>query len=212
MPLPATRALRSDGIRSRDTILRAAASFASVHGLEELSLGGLADSVGMSKSGLYAHFGSKEELQLATVDAARAVFTDVVLDPADAYPRGVQGLVAMADAFCEHIRDRVFPGGCFFDSTAVDVASHPGPVREAVMQVRADWVGRIREQLGVARERGELEPDVDLEQLEFELLAFQNLAHSVFRINGDERVIDRAERAVRLRLGLSPDYRPVRRR
>jgi len=211
MAASATRAVRSDGLRSRDAILRAAAGFASVHGLEELSIGELADAVGMSKSGLYAHFGSKEELQLATVEAARVIFSEVVLERADAYPSGVPGLVALADAFCEHIRDKVFPGGCFFDSTAVDVTSHPGPVRDAVMAVRADWAGRTREHLRVADERGELGPGVDLEQLAFELLAFQNLAHALFRINGDERVIDRAERAVRLRLGLPADYRPVRR-
>jgi AcrR family transcriptional regulator len=212
MATPATRALRSDGIRSRDAILRAAASFASVHGLQELTLGELADAVGMSKSGLYAHFGSKEELQLATVGAAREIFSDVVLDPAAAYPTGVDGLVALADAFCEHIRDKVFPGGCFFDSAAADVMSHPGPVRDAVMDVQMDWRARFQEHLRVAAERGELPTGEDIEQLEFELLAFQNLAHSMFRMNGDGRVIDQAERATRVRLGLPADYRPVRSR
>jgi len=208
MALPATRAVRSDGIRSRDTILRAAASFASVHGLEELSLGGLADNVGMSKSGLYAHFGSKEELQLATVETVRAIFTDAVLEPASAYRPGLDALVALTDAFCEHIRDKVFPGGCFFDSAAADVVAHPGPVRDAVMAVQMNWRGLVQEHLRVARERGQLKPDEDLDQLEFEVLAFQNLAHSMFRMGAGDRVIDQAELALRLRLGLPPDYRP----
>ena len=125
MAAPATRAIRSDGIRSREAILRTAASLASTRGIEELSIGELAASVGMSKSGLYAHFGSKEELQLATVEAAKATFTDVVLEPVAGYPPGVDGLVALSDAFCEHIREKVFPGGCFFDAAAADFTRSP---------------------------------------------------------------------------------------
>src|SRR4051812_27957575 len=180
MAAPATRAVRSDGIRSREAILRTAASFASVHGLQELSLGELADAVGMSKSGLYAHFGSKEELQLATVETARETFTEVVLDRAEAYPAGVDGLVALSDAFCEHIRERVFPGGCFFDSTAVDVMSHPGPVRDAVMGVQMDWRAR-----GPGRPRGArgprgVRPPEGLHPLGVVLLAPPNPPPSTF--------------------------------
>ena len=208
----ATRAIRSDGIRSREAILRTAASFASMHGLEELSLGGLAAEVGMSKSGLYAHFGSKEELQLATVEAAKAVFEEVVLAPARAYRTGRDGLIALSDAFCEHIRDEVYPGGCFFDSTAAELQAHPGPVRDAVNEVQRDWRLLVREHLHAAAAADDLPADTDLDQLEFEILAYDNLAHSLYRIERDARVIDRAERAVRVRLGVAPDYRPVRSR
>jgi AcrR family transcriptional regulator len=208
MAAPATRAVRSDGIRSREAILRTAANLASVHGLEELSIGELAEAVGMSKSGLYAHFGSKEELQLATIATATAVFEEVVLAPAREVPLGRDGLVALSDAFCEHIRDRVFPGGCFFDTAAAELVAHPGPVRDAVTEFLVGWRALIREHIRVAAERGELPPGEDLDQLEFDVLAYQAFAHSLFRINGDERVIDHAERAVRRRLGVSPDAAP----
>ena len=110
MAAPATRAVRSDGIRSREAILRTAASLASIRGIEALSLGDLAAEVGMSKSGMYAHFGSKEELQLATVEAATAIFEEVVRAPARAYPEGRDGLIALSDLLPEvqfHRHDRV---------------------------------------------------------------------------------------------------------
>ena len=158
MAAPATRAVRSDGIRSREAILRTAANLASVHGLEELSIGGLAAEVGMSKSGIYAHFGSKEELQLATIATATAIFEDAVLAPARRVPFGRDGLVALADAFCEHIRDGIFPGGCFFDTVAAELVAHPGPVREAVMDFLGGWQALIREHIQAAAEHGELAP------------------------------------------------------
>ena len=212
MATPATRAVRSDGIRSREAILRTAASLASIRGIEALSLGDLAAEVGMSKSGMYAHFGSKEELQLATVEAAKAVFEDVVVQPAEAYPKGRDGLIALSDRFFEHIRDRVFPGGCFFDATGAELQSHPGPVRDAVFAVLHDWQGNVREHARAAMANGELAPGDDVDQVVFDVLAFHSLAHAMFRMEGDGRVIDRAERAVRLRLGVPPDHVPVRSR
>ena len=212
MATPATRAVRSDGIRSREAILRTAAGLASTRGLEELSIGELAATVGMSKSGLYAHFGSKEELQLATVETAKAIFADVVLAPAALYPPGRDGLIALSDAFCEHIRDRVFPGGCFFDAAAAELQAHPGPVRDAVNRFLAEWRRLVRDHLQAAKAVGDLPVDTDLDQLEFDVLAALGLAHSMFRIDGDERAIEHAETAVRLRLGVRSDYQPVRRR
>ncbi len=212
MAAPATRAIRSDGIRSRDAILRTAASLATVRGLEALSLGDLAAEVGMSKSGMYAHFGSKEELQLATVAAAKAIFEEVVLAPASDYPPGRDGLIALADLFMEHIRDRVFPGGCFFDATVPELLAHPGPVLDAIMDVRRDFRQRFHDHLTVAAAAGELPAGVDLEQLEFDVMAGMSLGEDMFRMKGDGRAIDLAERAVRLRLGVPPDYQPVRSR
>src|SRR3954470_16265064 len=118
MALPETeprraRRTRSDGERTRAAILREAVSLATVDGLEGLSIGHLADALGMSKSGLYAHFGSKEELQLATVDEAARIFQAEVLEPALATEKGVARLFAVCDAFFEHLLRRTFPGGCF---------------------------------------------------------------------------------------------------
>src|SRR5829696_1642206 len=106
-----TRRRRSDGERSRAAILREAARLATVQGLDGLSLGRLADAVGMSKSGLFAHFGSKEELQLATVDAASAIFQELVIEPAAQAPAGLPRLRAYVDRFLDHVAEAVFPGG-----------------------------------------------------------------------------------------------------
>src|SRR3954447_20956211 len=105
------RRRRSDGERSRSAILREAARLATVEGLDGLSLARLAQAVGMSKSGLFAHFGSKEELQLATIGAASAIFDELVIEPAAKEAPGVQRLRAYIDRFVEHVEEGVFPGG-----------------------------------------------------------------------------------------------------
>src|SRR5215475_8411949 len=110
----APRHPRADGERARAAILRAAASLATVDGLEGLSIGNLAAAIGMSKSGLYAHFGSKQELQLATVAEAERIFDEEVVQPALAARPGVAQLAAVCEAFFGYLQDRTFPGGCFF--------------------------------------------------------------------------------------------------
>src|SRR3954465_14746757 len=116
-PAPrAPRRRRSDGERSRTAILHEAARLATVEGLDGLSIGRLADAVGMSKSGLFAHFGSKEELQLATIETAWALFGELVIAPALAAPTGLERLVALTENFLRHVEESVFPGGCFFAS------------------------------------------------------------------------------------------------
>src|SRR3954470_20735610 len=110
------RRQRSDGERSRAAILHEAARLATVEGLDGLSLARLADAVGMSKSGLFAHFGSKEELQLATVEAARTTFDELVVSPAAEAAPGLPRLRAYIERFLDHVQEGVFPGGCFFIS------------------------------------------------------------------------------------------------
>src|SRR4051812_13335396 len=110
----APRRQRSDGARSRETILRAAAQLATVDGIEGLSIGRLADHIGMSKSGLFAHFGSKEELQLATVEKAQEVYEADVIKPAIEAAEGLERLEALCERFLSHVEREVFPGGCFF--------------------------------------------------------------------------------------------------
>src|SRR5690242_3347729 len=119
---------RSDGERSRAAILHTAARLATVDGLDGLSLAHLANAVGMSKSGLFAHFRSKQELQLATVEAASAIFDEQVIEPAVAARPGVARLRAYVERFLDHVEDGVFPGGCFFVSAVSELDSHPGPV------------------------------------------------------------------------------------
>src|SRR5262249_30040084 len=117
---------KSKGEASRTAILLAAAKLATIKGLDGLSIGDLAAEVGMSKSGLYAHFRSKEELELATIDTAASIFDQEVLRPALAAPAGSCQLRALADSFLAHLERRVFPGGCFFAAVGMELDSRPG--------------------------------------------------------------------------------------
>ncbi len=103
---PGRREPRADGAQTRSTILRAAAALATVNGLEGLSIGNLASALGMSKSGLHAHFGSKQELQLATVEEAARIFAEEVVQPALAAPPGLAQLAAVCEAFFAHLERR----------------------------------------------------------------------------------------------------------
>src|SRR5881392_3705896 len=113
---PSQRRRRSDGERSRAAILREAARLATIEGIDGLSLGRLADAVGMSKSGLFAHFGSKEELQLATIERANEIFEARVLEPASSASSGLERLRRLVDGYLDYIEVDTFPGGCFFAS------------------------------------------------------------------------------------------------
>lgn len=197
---PAGRKARSDGRRSRDAILRTAAGLATVEGITGLSLARLADAVGMSKSGLFAHFGSKEELQLATVDTACRIYTEVVVDPALAVEPGVGRLRALTDRFLGHVGDGVFPGGCFFASVAAEVDTQPGPVRDRALEFVAEWFGTLRQAVADAQADGAIDPAQDPEQLAFELNAFLLLANAQFVASGASASLDRARVAVARRL------------
>src|SRR3954468_12801071 len=112
----APRKRRTDGERSRKAILQEAARLATVEGINGLSIGRLAEAVGMSKSGLFAHFGSKEELQLATIGTANEVFAEQVVRPALRGESGIERLRLLCERFLGHVEDDVFTGGCFFAS------------------------------------------------------------------------------------------------
>lgn len=180
---------------------------ATVTGLDRLSIGDLAARIGMSKSGLYAHFRSKEELQLATIDAAEATFDAVVIGPMlDAEP-GIPAVTALTDAFLDHLRRRVFPGGCFFACASAELQSQPGPVKERIAAFDRRWHGRFEEHLRTAQAAGDIGPDEDLKQLFFELDAYLLYAHAAFAFRGDPTVLDRAADAVRSRLGVATSRR-----
>src|SRR5262245_28810859 len=139
----AGRKPRADGVESRRAILHAAANLATTRGLEGLSIGELAQHIGMSKSGLYAHFKSKEELELATIETAAEVFERDVLGPASESPGGLQRVLALSEAFLRHLERRVFPGGCFFATVAAQLASRPGRARDRVMGVQQRWLAQL---------------------------------------------------------------------
>src|SRR3954471_18010965 len=201
---PATRAARrrrrADGERSRAAILREAARLATVEGLDGLSLGHLADAVGMSKSGLFAHFGSKEELQLATVDSASAIFDELVIEPAAETSPGVTRLRAYAERFLTHVEEGVFPGGCFFVSAVGELATHPGPVRDGAMAFSERWLALLADEVTAGQAAGELDPAADPAQIAFELNAFMVLGNMQFVASGQPEALDAVRSAVGTRL------------
>jgi AcrR family transcriptional regulator len=206
----AQRRPRADGERTRSAILRAAASLATVDGLEGLSIGNLAAAIGMSKSGLYAHFGSKQELQLATVHEAGRIFAEEVVQPALATPPGLARLEAVCAAFFEHLQRRTFPGGCFFAGAALEMGTRPGPVKEAVAGFQAGFVDLLRGFAATAIEQNELPPGEDPDQLAFELNGICLAADANFVLHDDPAVLDLARQVVRHRLGLSHDGNAAR--
>ena len=188
------------GERTLSTILDQAACLATVVGLDGLSIGGLATAAGMSKSGVYAHFGSKQELQLATIERAREIFVAEVLRPALAAPKGIRRLEAACEQFLSYVERGVFPGGCFFSAAAVDVASWPGPVRDAIADHRTAWLVTLEQLACEAQVGGQMNPGLDPSQMAFELQAVLAAANTSFILLGDNLVFDRARHAVCERL------------
>ena len=189
---PTKRRTRSDGERSRKAILDAAAQLATLEGLEGLTIGRLADHIGMSKSGLYAHFGSKEELQLATVGAAEQVFEVDVIEPAKESEPGVARLNAYCERFLSHIERGVFPGGCFFVSVITEFDTRPGRVRDRVAAYMGEWAGLHRAEIVHAQENGELDPALDPDQVGFEVESALRLANTLWVVASDPVVLERA--------------------
>ena len=192
---------RADGERTRGAILRAAASLATVDGLEGLSIGHLAAATGMSKSGLYAHFGSKQELQLATVEEAERIFAAEVGQPALAARPGLAQLAAVCEAFLGYVQRRVFPGGCFFAATAMEMGTRPGPVKDRVAAIQAGFTAQLRAFAATALEQHELPAGEDPDRLAFELHAILLAADTRFVLHDDPAVLDLARQVVRQRLG-----------
>jgi len=188
------------GERTRAAILEEAAQLSTVVGLEGLSIGGLAAATGMSKSGLYAHFGSKLELQLATIEAARETFVEEVLRPAFAAPRGRERLLAACEAFLSHVERGVFPGGCFFVAAAAVVGASRGPVRDEITTQQRAWLEVLERLIRETTERGELNPDTDPTQLAFELQALMAAANNAYIRYGDTDAFERARVAIRERV------------
>jgi AcrR family transcriptional regulator len=198
----AQRRPRADGERTRGAILDAAASLASIEGLEGLSIGHLAAAIGMSKSGLYAHFGSKQELQLATVAEAERIFTEQVVQPALAARPGLAQLAAVCEAFFGYVQRRVFPGGCFFAVTALEMGARAGPVTERVAAIQSGFAGLLRDFAVTALEQHELPAREDPDRLAFELHAILLAADAKAVLFDDPAVLDLAREVVHQRLGL----------
>ena len=198
--------LLTKGERTRHAILDTAAKLATEEGLAPLSIGRLAEATDMSKSGLFAHFGSKEELQLATVDHAASLFVDEVIAPAREAPRGLARVWALCDHMIDYAERQVFPGGCFFAATSSEFNNRPGPVRDRIAQMLSSWLSYLEHAVEQAQETGELDRAVPAREVAFQLDAFAQAANAQYQLFRDERVFDEARRAVRERLeSLRPD-------
>ena len=192
---------RQRGDASRRAILVRAADIASVEGLDWLTLGRLADDSGRGKSSIATLFGSKEALQLATVQAAAETFIERVVEPTRSLPYGGERLSRLLRALIEYSRQRVFTGGCFFAAAGADVDSKPGPVRDAVRAELARWRGYVEEQVRRAGTAdGWMLDDDAVERLAFELLALYDEANSRSLLTGSERPYALAAAAMRDRL------------
>jgi AcrR family transcriptional regulator len=202
-----TIVLKTKGERTKQAILDVAARLATEEGLEPLSIGRLADATDMSKSGLFAHFGSKEELQLATVDHAAAIFVAEVIEPARAAPQGLPRVWALCDRMIGYAERQVFPGGCFFASASFEFNRRPGRVRDRVQEMIRSWLSYLEHAVARAQEAGELDPAVDAREIAFQLDAFAQAANAQYQLFGDAGVFDEARRAVRERL---ESLRPAR--
>ncbi|MGK5530688.1 TetR/AcrR family transcriptional regulator [Streptomyces sp. URMC 129] len=188
------------GNQTRRLVLGRTMAIASVEGLEGLSIGRVATELGLSKSGVFALFGSKEQMQLATLRAAKAVFVEHTIRPAERIPPGIERVRRLCEGFLAYSRSRVFPGGCFFSVVAAEFGARSGPVHEAVARARTEWVAYIHGVLEEAVAAGDLRGDVDVPQLAFELKSFMEMANADSTLHGDDTGYDRAAAAIAARL------------
>jgi AcrR family transcriptional regulator len=184
------------GSQTRASILDRAVHLASVEGLEGLTIGRLAADLRMSKSGLFGHFGSKQELQLATIAAAAERFKARVIDPALELPDGAPRLRAMAERYLDQLQD--YPGGCFWAATSAEYDDRPGPVRDAIAGALEAWTGELERQAKIA---GVEHP----QRFAFELYSLVMGANARYRLSGDERVFGYAREALERLLAELPE-------
>jgi AcrR family transcriptional regulator len=185
----------------RQTILNAATLEASVHGFRAASIGLLAERVGMSKSGLVRHFGDKEGLQLAALQAGIDRFIEDVWDRAADTQPGHARLVALCDAWLEHHHRRTFPGGCLLTTASVEFDAQPGPVRDAAATALRRWLKALEREAEIALADGDLPAGTDPADLAFALNALAAQASIALHLFGDEEALARARRLMRTLLG-----------
>src|SRR3954447_16364597 len=185
------RRRRSDGERSRTAILDEAARLATVEGIGGLSLGRPADAVGMSKSGLFAHFGSQEEVQLATIERADEISPPQVLEPAESATDELDRLRRLLDGYLRYVQAGTFPGGCFFATVLVEVSMQPGAVRDRLLVFLQDWLERLESAIRDAQKEGTIDKGEDAGQLAFDLEAALLLANTQFTVMQSAEPIER---------------------
>ena len=186
---------------TRAAVTRVAVDRASVEGLEGLTIGGLADEAEMRKSSVFSLFGSKEDLQRATLEAAIEQFKQEVWGPAADEPTGLPRLLALCDSWLAYHEREVMPGGCFLTTATIEYDARPGPMRDAIAETMRMWLGVLEREVRAAIEAGDLPAGADPGDLAFELNALAAAASYGFQLHRDRGVFDRARRSMRRALG-----------
>jgi len=187
---------------SRASTIEAAVDLASVEGLEGITIGRLAGELAMSKSGLIGRFGDKQAMQRAVLAAAVERFTDAVWRPAERSAPGLPRLEAIVDAWIGHLRDGVFPGGCFVTTASVEYDARPGPLHDDVAAAVRQWLGVLAAEARTARDAGDLPADRDPADVAFELHSLASGGSVAGRLVGDPAALGRTRAAMRRALGL----------
>jgi AcrR family transcriptional regulator len=192
----------ADVADSRASTVAAAVDLASVEGLEGITIGRLASELHMSKSGLIGRFGDKESMQRAVLAAAIERFTHAVWVPAGGFEPGLPRLEAIIDAWIAHLRDGVFPGGCFVTTASVEYDARPGPLRDDVAAAVRRWLDVLEAEARRAQEAGDLPADRDPADVAFELHSLASGGSVAGRLTEDPAALDRTRAAMRRAAGL----------
>lgn len=184
------------GLRTREAILASAVDIASVQGLEGLTVGSLATQLHMSKSGLFAHFGSKEELQLATIEVARQIFINKVTRPAIAAPKGMPRLWGLINQWLVLVEKRVFSGGCFFSAASFEFDSRRGVVRDRIAAIMREWIDVLTRAVEQAQKAGHISEKVNSTRLAYEIHGIAMGAHWAHQLLDDKQAYSRARACV----------------
>jgi AcrR family transcriptional regulator len=191
----------TDVADSRALAVEAAVDVASVEGLEGLTIGRLASDLDMSKSGLIGRFGDKEALQRATLQAAIARFTAHVWAPVRDLPAGHRRLTALIDAWIDHLRDGVFPGGCFITTASVEYDARSGPLHDDVKDAVRRWLQLLEADARVAREAGDLPADRDPADVALELHSLASGGSVAAKTTDDPEALERVRGAMQRAIG-----------
>jgi AcrR family transcriptional regulator len=191
---------RSKAVKTRAEILKRAVDIASAEGLEGLSIGRLASELEMSKTGIFAHFGSKEQLQLATVGAAKEIFLEQIVKPNLDSHGGLPRLKAMLESWLGYVERIVFRGGCFFAAASAEFDSRPGKVRDEIASLTKAWLMALEAEVALAQKEKQIKASVVPAQLAFELHAYVQEANWAFKLFDDKSAFPRARRAISDRL------------
>jgi len=188
------------GRRTLNRVLRRAVQLASVEGLEGITIGRLADATGLSKGGLFAHFGSKEQLQLAVVEEARHVFAEKVIAPADVAEPGLPRLMALQSNWIDYVRGDSFRGGCFFAAASAEFDGRPGAVRTKLASLTGYWRERLEAEVQRGIELGHFQRETSPAMLAFALHAYLQEANWAYQLLGDGESFEHARRESEARI------------